>query len=106
MRPSPAPVSSPSMTAPARISASSKADFYSLGLSGREGSREKRAALIKRLDLPERLTADALLDVLNALMSREEFINLQLCASSMKTDNSTDMSSSACPVSFSATAKR
>ncbi len=84
----------------------SKADFYSLGLSGREGSREKRAALIKRLDLPERLTADALLDVLNALMSREEFINLQLCASSMKTDNSTDMSSSACPVSFSATAKQ
>ena len=32
-----------------------------------------RAALIRQLDLPEHMTADALLDVLNALMSREEF---------------------------------
>lgn len=55
-----------------------KADMYFKGLSGGEGSRSKRLNLIKKLDLPEHLTADGLLDVLNALMSREEFINLQL----------------------------
>lgn len=56
----------------------SKADMYKRGLSGGTGSREKRAALIKSLDLPEKLTADALLDVLNATMTREEFFALQL----------------------------
>ena len=56
----------------------SKADMYARGLSGREGSAEKRARLIKQLGLPERLTADGLLDVLNATMSREEFLSLQV----------------------------
>ena len=56
----------------------SKADMYARGLSGREGSAEKRARLIKQLGLPERLTADGLLDVLNATMSREEFLALQV----------------------------
>lgn len=55
----------------------SKADMYAHGLSGREGSAEKRAQLIKQLGLPERLTADGLLDVLNATMSREEFLSIQ-----------------------------
>ena len=54
----------------------SKADLYRCGLSGGEGSREKRAKLLKDLDLPERLTADGLLDVLNATMSREDFLSL------------------------------
>ena len=53
-----------------------KADMYKAGLSGRENSREKRLQLLKRLELPERLTADGLLDVLNALMTREEFFDL------------------------------
>ena len=55
-----------------------KADMYARGLSGREGSAEKRAKLIKELDLPEHITAGALLDVLNAVMSREEFMELQV----------------------------
>ena len=55
----------------------SKADMAARGLSGREGSAEKRARLIKQLGLPERLTADGLLDVLNATMSREEFLSIQ-----------------------------
>ena len=55
----------------------SKADMYARGLSGREGSAEKRARLIKQLGLPERLTADGLLDVLNATMSREKFLSIQ-----------------------------
>ena len=59
------------VTASPRIS---KADFYALGLSGREGSAEKRKKLLRQLELPERMSADAILDVLNALMDREGFI--------------------------------
>lgn len=50
-----------------------KADMYKRGLSGKEGSAEKRAQLLNMLDLPSKMSADALLDVLNALMSKEEF---------------------------------
>lgn len=53
-----------------------KADLYARGLSGGENSAEKRARLMCALDLPERLSSTALLDVLNALMSREEFYRL------------------------------
>ena len=56
----------------------SKADMYKMGLSGGEGSRAKREKLLHSLDLPQKLSADALLDVLNALMTREEFFTLQL----------------------------
>lgn len=52
-----------------------KADLYHLGLSGRQNSAKMRAELIRALDLPERLTADALLDVINATMSRDEFFS-------------------------------
>lgn len=54
----------------------SKADLYAMGLSGGQGSAEKRAELIKKLDLPSRLTATGLLDVLNVLMTRDEFLAL------------------------------
>lgn len=55
----------------------SKADMYARGLSGRPGSSELRKKLLEKLDLPERMTADALLDVLNAIMDREEFLSFQ-----------------------------
>ena len=55
-----------------------KADMYKRGLSGGQGSRELRAALIHALDLPEKLSSDALLDVLNAVMTREEFYALDI----------------------------
>ena len=55
-----------------------KADMYKRGLSGGQGSRERRAALIRALDLPEKLSADALLDVLNAIMTREDFYAMNL----------------------------
>ena len=41
-----------------------KADLYALGLSGKPGSTEKRKRLQKRLGLPERMTAGALLEAL------------------------------------------
>jgi len=53
-----------------------KADFFGLGLSGGEGSAKKRRELMFRLDLPERLSANALLDVLNILFTRDEFFNV------------------------------
>ena len=54
----------------------SKADMYAKGLSGKSGSKEMRLKLIKQLDLPEHISADALLDILNATMSREAFLQL------------------------------
>ena len=52
-----------------------KADLYDLGLIGPD-SAEKRKALCKRLELPEHLSANALVEVLNLLMSREELEKL------------------------------
>lgn len=52
-----------------------KADLYRIGLAGREESAKKRAELIRSLDLPEHLSADALLNVVNAIMSREDFFS-------------------------------
>lgn len=56
----------------------SKADLYKKGLSGGENSAALRKKLLKMLELPEHLTAQGLLDVLNATMSREDFLALQL----------------------------
>ncbi|MBQ9647437.1 MAG: DUF4093 domain-containing protein [Oscillospiraceae bacterium] len=50
-----------------------KADMLDAGLVG-DGSAAKRAALVKELNLPERLSANALLEALNLLMTREEFL--------------------------------
>ena len=49
-----------------------KADLFALGLSGGAGSAAKRQALLKKLELPEHLTANGLLEALNVLFSREE----------------------------------
>lgn len=49
-----------------------KVDLFELGLSGRAESALRRKQLMKRLTLPEHLTTNALVTVLDALMSREE----------------------------------
>ena len=49
-----------------------KADLFALGLSGGSDSAERRKVLAKALDLPEHLSPNALLDVLNLLTTREE----------------------------------
>ena len=49
-----------------------KADLMSLGLAGMPGSEENRKRLMKRLDLPERMSPNALLQALNLLYSLEE----------------------------------
>ena len=53
-----------------------KADLYDLGLSGGQGSAEKRKALLKALQLPENLSPNALLAVLNCMTDREELAKL------------------------------
>lgn len=50
----------------------SKADLFELGLSGTAGSAGRRRGLLKSLELPEKLSANAFLDVLNALITRDE----------------------------------
>lgn len=59
-----------------RENALTKADLFALGLSGGAGSAERRRQLLKRLDLPEHLTANGLLEALNLLFSREELEKL------------------------------
>ena len=49
-----------------------KADLFSAGLTGRPDSAARRLALLKRLELPEHMSANALLNVLNGCYSREE----------------------------------
>ena len=48
------------------------ADLFALGLSGTTDAAARRAALLKRLDLPEHMSAKALLAALNALYTPEE----------------------------------
>ena len=57
----------------------SKADLFSLGLIGQEGSREKRMLLQKQLSLPEHMSSNALLRVLNIISSAEELQSMLNC---------------------------
>ena len=50
-----------------------KQDLFALGLSGGPESAKKRDALLKALSLPAHMSANALLQALNVLFSREEF---------------------------------
>lgn len=52
-----------------------KTDLYMLGLVG-DGSRAARSDLLQRLELPAKLSSNALLPVLNALYSRQDFLTL------------------------------
>ena len=50
-----------------------KQDFYSDGLSGSHNSSAKRAELLKYLDLPENMTVNAMLDIMNAFMTYDDY---------------------------------
>lgn len=52
-----------------------KADFYEWGLSGGPDSTQRRTAVLKALDLPAHMTANALLEFINAVGTREEIQN-------------------------------
>ena len=51
-----------------------KADLFAVGLSGSENSAIKRRELLKQLDLPEHLSTNGLLEVLNVLYTKDEFL--------------------------------
>lgn len=52
-----------------------RTDFFEDGISGRENSSEIRKALAKSLDLPERISASALLKIINLYMTYDEYKN-------------------------------
>lgn len=51
-----------------------KADFARCGFSGGPNAAEKRRVLAKKLELPEKLSANALLRAVNLLYDRAEFL--------------------------------
>lgn len=50
-----------------------KSDLFEDGISGGADSKAKRTRLLKELGLPERMSANALLETVNALYSFEEY---------------------------------
>lgn len=52
-----------------------KIDLYDDGLSGGSNSKEKRIKLLKYLNLPEHLSVNAMLPILNSLMTYDEYKN-------------------------------
>ena len=53
-----------------------KTDLFNLGLSGSENSSFRRKQLLKKLDLPENMTANNLLEAINILLSYNEFVSI------------------------------
>lgn len=54
------------------VPALTKADLFAAGLTGRPDSAARRLELLNQLELPEHMSANALLNVLNGCYSREE----------------------------------
>ena len=63
-------------SAPSPRSEITKQDMFDAGLSGGAGSSEKRKTLMKKLDLPEHMSSNALLQALNLLITKDEFYRL------------------------------
>ncbi len=53
-----------------------KLDLFEAGLSGGKDSVKKRQVLLKKLNLPSKLSPNSMLEVLNVLMTKEEFLKL------------------------------
>ena len=51
-------------------------DFFELGLSGSANSSELRKSLLKRLKLPELLSTQGLLEVVNTILTKDELVNI------------------------------
>lgn len=50
-----------------------KIDLYEDGITGGRNSKAKKALLLKKLDLPERLSTNSLLKLINTFMTYEEY---------------------------------
>ena len=53
-----------------------KSDMYALGLSGSDGSADRRKRLLRAMDFPEHTSANVLLELINALYTPDEFREL------------------------------
>jgi ribonuclease M5 len=53
-----------------------KQDMFELGLSGGADSKTKRTALLKRLGFPAHMSANALLEALNLMYSKDELMEI------------------------------
>ncbi len=53
-----------------------KLDLFEAGLSGGNNSAEKRSELLKYLGMPELMTTNAMLEIINTMMSRDEFMKI------------------------------
>ena len=53
-----------------------KTDMFSAGLSGVVGSSDNRKKILEHLGLPQELSPNAMLDVLNNILSLEEFFEV------------------------------
>ena len=53
-----------------------KIDLYDMGLYGGTDSAAIRSVLCKKMSIPEKISVNGLLDALNALMTKEEFLKL------------------------------
>ena len=51
-------------------------DFFDDGLTGDTQSKRKRTDLLKKLDLPERMSTKAMLDILNTFITYDEYKKL------------------------------
>lgn len=51
-----------------------KLDFYDLGLIGKTDSKDKRMALLKSLSLPGHISTNAMIDLLNRMMTKSELL--------------------------------
>ncbi|MCQ2471715.1 MAG: DUF4093 domain-containing protein [Clostridia bacterium] len=50
-----------------------KQDFYSDGLTGGADSKEKRLRLLKHLDLPQKMTTNSMIEIINTFMSYDDY---------------------------------
>lgn len=53
-----------------------KLDLFEAGLSGKSNSSEKRSRLLKYLGMPELMTTNAMLEIINTMMTRSEFLDI------------------------------
>lgn len=52
------------------------ADLYELGLTGTVGSAARKRAVLKQLSMPQRTGTQLFISIINATMSKEEFVSL------------------------------
>ena len=68
-----------------------KLDLYELGLSGRPDSSRLRHLVCEKLSLPQKLTANALLEVLNTMLDKD---SLQALIEELTSENNKDKENS------------